>query len=106
MTAGRRLLDSAPRAGSRSTIRTSPRCTSAQPVVRDRFPQFPVGTSRPVRPSVLIGGTELGGAQQPHRLMDRRTPRTDPLARRVLVEELDILVRQAHTHLHTLMLLR
>src|SRR5215813_13164326 len=101
-TAGRVLLASDPRAGSRLTWTISPRRTSvSQAVTGGGFPRLGVAAGAPGRPCLLVRVLKLAGPQQPHGLVHGRGPGLHALGLGVGVEELHILVRQAHTHLHT-----
>src|SRR5215471_1906994 len=103
-TAGRILFASDPRLGSRLTWTISPRRTSVSKTVAcGGFPCFGV-TGAPGGPCLLVRAFKLAGPQQPHGLVDDRGPGLHPLSLGVGVEELNILIRQAHTNFHTVIL--
>src|SRR5262249_6546075 len=77
---------------------------SGETVSRCRFPELSVVAPGPVGPGVLVRGTELGCSEQSYRLAQRGRTRLETLGRGVGVEVLDLLVREAHTDLHTLIL--
>src|SRR5215469_8721526 len=101
-TAGRILLASDPRAGSRLTWTISPRRTSvAKAVACGDFPRLGVTGRAPGRPRLLVRVLELAGPQQAHGRVHDRGPGRHPLSTGVRVEELHVLGRQAHTNFHT-----
>src|SRR5664279_2054229 len=71
ITAGRRLLDSLPRTGSRSTSRISPR-RIGQSVRGHVLPGSLVTGRRPLFPGARVVDVELHPTQQEHRLVQGR----------------------------------
>src|SRR6478672_5371049 len=101
-TAGRILFASDPRAGSRLTWTTSPRRMSVpKAVAGGGFPRPGVTGRVPGRPCLLVRAFKLAGPQQPDGLVHDRGPGVHALSLGVGVEELHVIVRQAHTDFHT-----
>src|SRR5215471_14685545 len=102
-TAGRIFLASDPRAGSRLTWTISPRRTSVGQAVAGGggpCPRIIAGT--PGGPGLLVCVFKLAGPQEPDGPVHDRGPGPDALSLGVGIEEIHVIVRQAHTDLHTL----
>src|SRR3546814_1272062 len=82
----------------------SRRAASGQAVSDGRVPELVIVARCPLRPGFLVRTAELSRAQEPHRLVQRRRSRVEPLLPRVLVQVLDVFVGEAHAQLHTKML--
>src|SRR5579884_1753610 len=74
ITAGRRLLASLPRTGSKSTCQISPR-RIPEPVVRGVLPNLVLAGCRPLRPSFVVVIFQSGVAEHTNRTLQTRGPR-------------------------------
>src|SRR5262249_37685933 len=105
----RRLFASAPRAGSRSTSRTSPRRTRAtrarlDPVTGGALPRGQLPGLLEVPPGLLVGRAQVVVPQRTDGLVHSRGPRQTAVRACEPVQELAVLPRKADTELHTVIL--
>src|SRR5262245_3436629 len=105
-TAGRCLLAPEPRAGSKATMRISPRLMLGifQPANDIGVPQLGIGSLRPLLECASVGILEIRGSKQPNCPVESRRPGGETFGVGVGIEELDVIVAQADTEFHTRML--